>query len=66
MLMSWLSENADEVAALGLVFTGLYLCAIGKVDVGFSLITLGTGYLFGKNPPKRRSVVKVTGGIPVV
>ncbi len=59
--MSWLSENADEVAALSLVFSGIYLVLIGDSQNGYSLITLGTGYLFGKSVPRQ---TQQGGGIP--
>jgi len=58
---SWLSENADEVAALSLVFAGIYLVVTNNYQQGASLITLGTGYLFGKNQPKTKTP---QGGLP--
>ena len=59
--MSWLSENADELAALSLVFAGIYLVITNHYQQGVSLISLGTAYLFGKNPPKTKTP---TGGLP--
>ena len=60
--MSWLSENADELAALVLVFAGVYLVITNHYQQGVSLISLGTAYLFGKNPPKKLKPVQ--GGLP--
>jgi len=59
--MSWLSENADELAALVLVVGGSYLVIAGHYEQGVALISMGTAYLFGKNPPKTK---KVIGGLP--
>jgi len=59
--MSWLSENADELAALSLVFAGIYLVITGKDTTGFSMISLGTAYLFGKHTPKKSVVPFIPG-----
>jgi len=59
--MSWLSENADELAALSLVFAGIYLVVTNHYQQGVALISLGTAYLFGKNPPKTKAP---QGGLP--
>ena len=61
--MSWLSENADELAALVLVFAGVYLVITNHYQQGVSLISLGTAYLFGKSRPKKLKPVQ--GGLPV-
>jgi len=61
--MSWLSENADELAALSLVFAGIYLVVTNHYQQGVSLISLGTAYLFGKSIPKRPKIAQ--GGLPV-
>ena len=57
--MSWLSENADEVAALVLVFAGIYLTITEDFNKGMAMISMGTGYLFGKSLPKKYKPTKV-------
>ena len=59
--MRWLSENADELAALSLVIARIYLVITNHYQRGVALISLGTAYLFGKNPPKTKTP---TGGLP--
>ena len=58
---SWLSENADELAALILIVGGLYMAIFKNYQEGVALISLGTAYLFGKNPPKTKAP---QGGLP--
>ena len=60
--MSWLSENADELAALVLVFAGVYLVVTNHYQQGVTLISLGTAYLFGKSRPKKPKITQ--GGLP--
>ncbi|RLG67762.1 hypothetical protein DRN93_03930 [archaeon] len=67
--MGWLSENADELAALMLVGAGIFLILAAGVSVvllGKSLdikevlavastvFGSGTSYLFGKSQPKAK------------
>jgi len=59
--MDWLSEDADELAALILVVSGVYMVIAGHYNQGVSLISLGTAYLFGKHPPKNKPA---QGGLP--
>jgi len=46
-------ENLDEMTAVAIVVVGLYLIIKGDGQDGYSLVTMGTGYLFGKSMPKR-------------
>jgi len=48
-----LVENLDELTAVGIVAVGLYLIVRGDNTDGYSLVTMGTGYLFGKSMPKK-------------
>ena len=60
--MSWLSENADELAALILIVGGLYMAIFKNYQEGVALISLGTAYLFGKSRPKKPKITQ--GGLP--
>ena len=51
--MSWLSENADELAALGIIAAGLAY-TFKNFDNGWKMVMFGAGYLFGKGNPLRR------------
>lgn len=52
--MSWsksFSEIIDDVAAMYLIVFGTYMLAKGNNDIGYALITLGSGYLMGRTSP---------------
>jgi len=55
--MNWLERNSDELAALSLVFAGIYLAISKRFEEGMALIGIGTAYLFKKDMKKR-------GGLP--
>jgi len=59
--MSWLGENADELAALMLIGAGIYLVLEGRFEEGAALIGIGTAYLW---KGKLKEIKTPTGGLP--
>ncbi len=64
----YLQENADEIAALSMIFAGIAIMSIGAVTIfilgieieitdvvlmGNALLLPASGYLFGKTTPKK-------------
>ncbi len=45
---------SDDIAALILVVGGIYMAIVKDYYQGYSLITLGVGYLFGSHYPKAK------------